>query len=241
MSDRNYIKDEQLLDYVKFQANRIDNGFTEEELSRVDSVFMDYHEPVTPCWLHETKPLKKLKEVTIRFAGISDVHYNQFKEHENLEEVTLDNCNVWNPHRLAELNLKSLTLYNCHIEDYSFISKMSELRHLTIVHDNVDAGVINTLKNLEYLNISSSTINNYEELNLRSLRDLYIDGSNIKNLKFLRRMPKLETLGIDEDQYFQNMFRIIFMVLKRVEVLLDGLIDLGSLIRRAPWDWLKSA
>lgn len=51
MSDRIYIKDEQLLDYVKFQANRIDNGFTEEELSRVDSVFMDYHEPVTPCWL----------------------------------------------------------------------------------------------------------------------------------------------------------------------------------------------
>ena len=179
------------------------------------------------------------EELTIRFSGISDEQYDRFKEYKNLKDLTLDNCMVRNAHRLAEFNLKSLTLYNCHIGDYSFIGKMTGLRHLTIVHDNVDAGIINTLKDLEYLNISSSFVKDYENLDLPSLRDLSIDGSDIRDLKFFRRMPKLKYLAIDEDQYFQNKFRIIFLILKRVEVRLDGLIDLGSLIRCAPWDWWK--
>ena len=83
------------------------------------------------------------------------------------------------------------------------------LKSLTIINGKVSINKINTLKNLEYLNISYSTITDTENtLNINSLMELHLDNTNITDLTFINNLSNLKKLTIDALQYNNNKEQI---------------------------------
>lgn len=223
------IKDEQLLKYISWQISG--DEITEKALESVKSLVMAFNCEYDPnsYWIDDLTHLKNLRSLTIRFDTVHDYYFDAFKKLDKLDDVTFDNCCISSPELAADLNLRSLSFWNCHVYDTSFVTKLTGLHSLTLVNENVDIEVINTLKKLRYLNITASKLPLPCNLSIHSLENLHIEDSNIKDLSFVESLPRLESLSIDESQYDANKNLVKLLVKKDVDVLLDGFVSIECL------------
>ena len=133
------IENENLANYIMFKLDKIDNGFTEEELDKITEVVIDYKEETDSSFvfLEELLKLKGLKTITLRNGYIFNDNYNIFLKLNNLSEFVFENCEFENADLIASLKLKSLSLINCKINDYSFINVFENIEELTVVNGKV--------------------------------------------------------------------------------------------------------
>lgn len=201
-----YIENENLADYIMFSLDKIDNGFTEEELDKITEVLLDFEseKEKSITFLEDFSKLKNLKSITLRNGHIFNKIYNIFLNLRKLDELVFENCRFENPNLIASLELKSLSFYNCRIESYLFINLIKTLEELTIIKGKISIDNINLLKNLKYLRLSSSTILDNGDLNINNIKELYVDDTNLDNFSFLTNLSNLKKLIIDEKQYINN-------------------------------------
>jgi len=224
------IKNENLANYIMFKLDKIDNGFTEQELNQITDVVIDYNEESESsfAFLEELMKLKNLKTITLRNGYIFNDNYNIFLNLKSLSEFVFESCEFENADLLASLNLKSLSLINCKINNYSFISIFKDLEKLTIVNGMVEIRKINFLKNLDYLQLSYSKILDDNSLELGRLTDLAIDNTNIENLLFVKSLPNLKRLSIDFKQYNSNRDILDYLKKNKVEILQENIVEFGE-------------
>jgi hypothetical protein len=201
-----YINNENLANYVMFKLDKLENGFTEEELNQITEVVINYKEETDSSFifLEELLKFNNLKSITLRNGFIYDDNFSIFLNLNNLSEVVFDNCDFENADLIASLKLKSLSLVNCNIETYSFINLLNNLEELTVINGKVEISKINLLNNLRYLQLSYSNILDNELLNINTIEELYIDNTNITNFDFINNLTSLKRLSIDENQYKNN-------------------------------------
>ena len=118
------IENQNLANYIMFKLDKINNGFTEKELNSIIEVVIDYNDETASSFifLEELSKLKNLKTITLRNGYIFNDNYNIFLKLNNLSEFVFENCEFENADLIASLKLKSLSLINCKIENYSFIN-----------------------------------------------------------------------------------------------------------------------
>ena len=213
-----------------FKLDKIDNGFTEEELNEILEVVIDYNNEANSsfAFLEELSKLKNLKTITLRNGYIFNDNYNIFLNLNNLSEFIFENCEFENADLIASLKLKSLSLINCKIESYSFVNVLENLNELSIVNGILEIEKLNMLKCLKYLQISYSNIIDNKLLNIDTLEELYIDNTNISNFVFVNNLSNLKKISIDEDQYNNNKEIFRNLMEKNILVLNENMVEFGG-------------
>ena len=224
------IENENLANYIMFKLDKVDNGFTEEELNEITEVVIDYNNETDSSFvfLEELSKLKNLKTITLRNGYIFNDNYNIFWKLNNLSEFVFENCDFENADLIASLKLKSLSLINCKIESYSFVNVLKDLEELSIINGTIEIAKLNMLNHLKYLQISYSNISDNKDLNIDALEELYIDNNNIYNFDFLNNLLSLKRISIDESQYNNNKELFNNLVRKNILVLNENMVEFGG-------------
>ena len=73
------IENENLANYIMFKLDKVDNGFTEEELNKITEVVINYNNETDSSFvfLEELSKLKNLKTITLRNGYIFNDNYNK--------------------------------------------------------------------------------------------------------------------------------------------------------------------
>ncbi len=224
------IENQNLANYIMFKLDKINNGFTEKELNSIIEVVIDYNDETASSFifLEELSKLKNLKTITLRNGYIFNDNYNIFLKLNNLSEFVFENCEFENADLIASLKLKSLSLINCKIENYSFINIFENLEELSIINGIIEIKKINNLKHLKYLQISYSKIIDDVDLNIQQISELYIDNTNILNFAFLNNLLNLKKISIDENQYTDNKELFNNMTKRKIIVLNENMVEFGG-------------
>ena len=224
------IKNENLANYIMFKLDKIDNGFTEDELSQITEVVINYNDENDSSFifLEELLKLQNLKAITIRNGYIFNDSYSVFLKLNNLVEFTFENCEFENADLIASLKLKSLSLINCKIESYLFINIFKDLEELSIINGKIDIEKLNMLEKLKYLQLSYSNITDDVDLNINELKELYIDNTNINNFNFLNKLLNLKRISIDEKQYNNNKKLFDNLMKNDILVLNENMVEFGG-------------
>lgn len=224
------IENKNLANYVMFKLDKVDNGFTEEELNEITEVVIDYNNETDSSFvfLEELSKLKNLKTITLRNGYIFNDNYNIFLNLNNLSEFVFENCEFENADFIASLKLKSLSLINCKIESYLFVYVLENLSELSIINGVIEIEKLNMLNHLKYLQISYSNIVDNKDLNINSLEEVYIDNTNISNFDFLNNLLNLKRISIDENQYNNNKELFNTLMKKNVLILNENMVDFGG-------------
>ena len=195
----NYIKidDENISNYVAFKLDKNDDLFTNEELLKIDELVINLEESS----ISTIKLLPNISDLTIRNGNISNNDFKYILNLDKLKSICFDNCEIENADLIAALDVSLLEIVGCRISNYNFINIMDNLNELTITNGNISMEKINKIKNLKYLQISYSFINDEVIFNNRNVLELYIDNTNISDLSFIKNLSKLNRLSIDEKQY----------------------------------------
>lgn len=221
------IENKNLANFIMFKLDKIDNGFTEQELNQITEIVIDYNneDENSFVFLKELTKLKNLKSITLRNGFIFNDDYNIFLNLNNLFEFVFENCEFENADVIASLNLKALSLINCKIESYSFINVFESLEELTIINGKIEIEKINMLKNLKYLQLSYSDIIDSIDLNINKLEELYIDNTNINNFSFLNNLLNLKRISIDLNQYNNNKNIFDKLIKNNILVLNENMVE----------------
>lgn len=224
------IENENLANYIMFKLDKMDNGFTEEELNNITEVVIDYNNESDSSFvfLEELLKLKNLKTITLRNGYIFNDNFNIFLYLNNLSEFVFENCEFENADLISSINLKALSLINCKIESYSFINVLENLEELTIVNGQIELKKLNRLNNLKYLQLSYSNVIENIDLNINALEELYIDNTNINNFNFLNNLLNLKRISIDEIQYNNNQELFNNLIKRNILVLNENMVEFGG-------------
>ena len=224
------IENENLANYIMFKLDKVDNGFTEEELNKITEVVINYNNETDSSFvfLEELSKLKNLKTITLRNGYIFNDNYNIFLNLNNLSEFVFENCEFENADLISSLKLKSLSLINCKIESYLFVNVLKDLDELSIINGIIEIAKLNMLNHLKYLQISYSNISDNKDLNIYALEELYIDNTNIYNFDFLNNLLNLKRISIDESQYNNNKELFNNLVRKNILVLNENMVEFGG-------------
>ena len=209
MEDLISIENSNLADYAMFKLDKLDNSFTKEELAKITEVVIDYNNESDLNFLEELLKFPNLTTITIRNGHI----FNDDFENADL---------------IASLKLNSLSLVNCRINNYSFLKLFKNLEKLTIINGEIPIAIINSLTNLKYLQLSYSNITNCDDINIKSLEELYIDNTNIHDFNFLNSLLKLKRLSIDEKQYNNNKELFNNLLKKDILVLNENMVEFAG-------------
>jgi hypothetical protein len=213
-----------------FKLDKLENKFSEEELNQIIEVVIDYDEEDESSFLflEELLKLKNLQSITIRNGFIYNDNYRIFLNLNNLNELVFDNCKFEYADLVALLKLKSLSLINCKINNYSFVNIFENLEKLTITNGKIEIKKLNKLKHLKYLEISYSNILDENELDISSLEELYIDNTNINNFDFLKKLGNLKKVSIDEKQYNSNKSLFNDLMNNNILVMDENMVYFGG-------------
>lgn len=224
------IGNENLANYIMFKLDKVDNGFTEEDLNKITEVVIDYNNESDSSFvfLEELSKLRNLKTITLRNGYIFNDNYNIFLNLNNLSEFIFENCEFENANLIASLKLKSLSLINCKIESYSFVNVLENLEELSIINGLIEIEKLNMLNHLKYLQISYSNITDSTELNINTLEELYIDNANINNFNFLNNLLNLKKISIDEKHYSNNKELFNNLMKRNILVLNENMVEFGG-------------
>ncbi len=230
MKDIINIENENLANYIMFKLDKVDNSFTEEELNEITEVVIDYNNETDSSFifLEELLKLKNLKTITLRNGYIFNANFTIFLRFVNLSEIVFENCEFENADLIASLRLKSLSLINCNINDYSFVYEFENLEELSIINGVIEIEKINKLKHLKYLQLSYSNIIDNNILNTNNVEEIYIDNTNISNFNFLNNLINLKKASIDVNQYNNNQELFNNLMKKNIIVLNEDMVEFGG-------------
>lgn len=230
MDNQININNNNLANYVMFKLDKLENSFTEQELNQIKEMVIDYKEENEDSYisLEELLKFKKLESLTLRNGYIYNDNYEILLALVCLNSLTFENCEFENADLISSLKLKSLSLINCKIESYLFISLLNNLNELTIIKGKVEISKINLLKDLKYLQLSYSRILDNTALTLNNLEELYLDNTNITDFSFLNNLANLQKISIDENQYNNNKVFFDKLVKNNILVLNEGMTEFGG-------------
>lgn len=221
------IDNSELANYLMFKLDKLENAFSEEELEQVEELVLnpyDINEEYHELDLDIFKYFKNLKTISFSNLLITDLDFENLYKMSNLNSLSFDKCTFENINKITSLNLLELSIINCDIEDFSFVYDLNTLKSLSIINGNLSLSKINNLKDLTFLEISSSSVTDSEKLSLPLLEELYIDETNIKNLDIVIDLSNLKKIGLSREQYENNKSIIEVLQNKNVELLNDGIV-----------------
>jgi hypothetical protein len=211
------IKSRSLNNYLTYKLDKLETIYTKEELLTINELVIDNDENLDITVL---KYFQNLENLELRNIVVNDETLNIILSLKTLKDLKFQLCQISNPNKLKELNLRGLHLDCSEIDEYTFIYDMTNLNELTLTGvSNLEIDKLNNLINLKYLNISHTQCTN-DVLNIENLEELYIDNSSIENIEFVLELPNLKVLSLSKEQY-ENKKELIDQIRNRNIKILD--------------------
>lgn len=186
----NAIYDEDLLKITEISLNGLDLIGNPTDISIYDLIFF-----------------KNLTTLYISNKQISDRELDIINKLSNLRFLQLNNC-VFSDNKKMEVALSGLVINNCQKVKINIYSDIKTLETLHIINcDNVDISGISSLSNLVKLFLQNLILEEINEVqDLKRLEYLNLNGSRIKDLEKIYKMPNLqidneEIYGIYDEEY----------------------------------------
>lgn len=229
MNEQIIINNKNIADYVMFKLDKLENTFNNYELAKINELTLEDIQNNNILPFDDILLFQNLNSLNIKNYYIYNDDYNYLLKLTKLENISFENCEFENANLIASLQLKSLSLINCKINNYSFISILKTLEQLSLINGTIDINTINTLINLNYLQLSYSKIlDPNTNINLQKLKELYIDNTNIIDLTFINNLNSLKRLSIDENQFKTNRILIHNIIAKNIIVLNENMTEFGD-------------
>lgn len=229
------IENNLLANYIMFKLDKIENEFTLEELDKIKEIVIDYsdmNEELDNSFslLNELLKFKNIERITIRNGYIYNDSYKIFLQLNNLRKIVFEKCEFENADLIVSLNLTSLSLIDCKINNYNFIGTLLNIEKLCIVNGQVNIDKINKLEGLISLQLSySKIVSDNKEIYLNNIEELYIDNTNIEKFDFLMGLNNLKRVSIDMRQYKTNKELFDKLNEGNVIVLYENMIQVGDM------------
>ena len=220
------LENETVKNYVGFKLGKIDTNFTASELATIDELFIDAEEELFD--LRKLSLFTGLKKIELLNFVVSNEDIEILKGLKDLTNITFDRCEFEDENKIKELNLEYLSLIRCNLLINDFVFSMTNLKGLTLVGTKLNIVDLNKLNNLTYLRLSFSVINDKENININSLKELYIDYTNILDLSFVNNLTNLELLSISESQFYDNKELVKEFTNRGIEVLNESMTEFGD-------------
>lgn len=124
---------------------------------------------------------------------------------ENITELMEQNCGIKSDNTIKYIsgiedlvNLKSLTLTYCQIEDISPLKGLTNLKELMLYDDNItDISPLKGLTNLEFLELYGNQIADIPSFEgLTNLKDIDLGNNKIHDITLLRELSNLQELNL---------------------------------------------
>lgn len=202
------IKNELLLEILKFELSKEDNFFSNDELNSFEEIIIDsvgFESKYNDIDIQELVLLKNLEVIEFHNTNFTNedlVKLNKL----NLNKLHFYKCNFQSVKQLINYDLKVLGFTFCHLEDLKYINNINCLEELYLEgFNNLDLEDISIIKNLKQLSLRASRVDNQELLIfLSNVENLRLDHSNIKSLSFCLSLPYLKRLIVSDDMYLPN-------------------------------------
>ena len=222
------IQNENLANYVMFKLNKIENAFTEQELATIEELVVnpvDIINESTPINLEVLTFFVGLKNLELANLYISNTDIQNLNGLKMLKSIVFEGCVFENFEAVQTLNVNHLSIINCK-QNIDCVYNIKHLQSLTVLNNNIYISKLNGLTNLTYLQISHTNIIDKVDIKLQNLQELYIDGTNILNLEFVKGLTNLKRLSLSQDQIDNNVELVKSLIKKGVVVMLENMVDL---------------
>lgn len=221
--------------YLMTKLNKVDGRFTEEELRRVDELYLNpvgINNSYTKIDFNILKYFPRLKKLEITNSNIDLDTISMIASMHELECLMFNNCHVSSVKGLYQLKIKSLGFNNCIVEDLENIVYMKSLNAIKLINMKLDSiSYLESLPHLIEVDLSYSKLNETSTLYTFILIErLAIDNSDILDLEFVNKYSGLKELSISSNQYAKNKELIDDMVALGIKVYEDDVICYNHLV-----------
>ena len=140
------IKSRSLNNYLTYKLDKLEEIYTQEELLTIKELVIDNDENLDITVL---KYFENLESLELRNLNIDEQTLNIILSLKKLKDLKFQLCQISNPNKLKELNLRGLHLDCSEIDEYTFIYDMTNLNELTLTGvSNLEIDKLNNLINL---------------------------------------------------------------------------------------------
>ncbi|SHI54044.1 leucine-rich repeat domain-containing protein [Lutispora thermophila] len=151
--------------------------------------------------LRQIEKLKNLENLSISNLA-SEEDLNIIKNITGLKTLTISNTSISDFSALSSLsNLESLILDGNNIDDISFVKNLTKIKELNLSDNHIeDLTPISHLTNLTKLDITSNKVQDLTPIgNLKNLETLFAENNFIRNIEGLKSCINLKILSLDNN------------------------------------------
>ena len=205
------IKNETLKDYLQTILNKSITNITPNDLLNIERITLTgtiNNDSNLKLDLSDIALFPNLKELNISNAYLSINDLESLNNYPQINHIYISGCMLEKGN--FTLNIKSLELIDSYIEDYQFLTNLTNLTELVIhnpyTETEIDLSYLSNLSNLNKLVLNRCLINNLNSLsNLTNLSILSVLWTNLPldYINTINNMPNLKQLYIS-DEYDTN-------------------------------------
>lgn len=226
------IKNNDLVMYLKSVLNKSDNAFSQQELNSIVKINingLDVEGRPVKISFQEIKYFEQIESIIISNLYISNEDMAILQSQKKLKKLTFERCSFENEELIKNIPLEELHLIYTKVKNFNFVYEMTELSELSVIKGSLNFKKLNALKNLKYLNVSSSIVSYVDYVNLPNLERVNISYSNIENVDFTFLLRKLNSLSLDQSQIDKNKNFLKCMIDNGKELYFEDVIKIESL------------
>lgn len=199
------IKNKDLALYLGFKLNKIGNEFSSDELEQLKELVINQYNSFNEFCEVDLDVLnftKNLERLELKNFEITDEIINKIKNIDTLNKLSLDHCLIDDFNKIGDMDVDFLEIFNNKFLRTNFLKNKNYKGLLLSDSLSIDIENIKDMNNLSILNLTNSNIVNPSLIgNLKSLKILHIEKTDIEDITFLKDLPKLSEVGIDRDLY----------------------------------------
>lgn len=193
------IKSKDLLNIIQETLGK--EEFSQQDLETIEDLSVKRYKlngKITDIDLEELKIVKNLRTLSLSNFAINSNHLEYINENNNLWAIQFSSCFFEDVIPLSE-NIKYLILDNCKNLNFDLINNNETIK---IIGIKIDLKHIKKFTNIKTLYLQDCEIDNIEEIkNYKQLKYLNLDGSKINNLNFIMKLSDEIQISYKEDYH----------------------------------------
>lgn len=205
------LKNKSVEEYVLLRTNKTKDKLSIEDILNIKTLNLNsisINKKFNPIYFEDLQYFKNLENLYISNSNISDEDLKYIFSLSQLKTLSLYECTINNLKGINNLNkLENLYISKIGYSNISDISSLQNLKNIKLVGVEIDSlNFLLPLKQLKSLDIRYSKINDASMLkNITSLEQLYAIKTPNLNILDILEMPNLKELQIDNTKDYKTI------------------------------------
>lgn len=223
------ISNQKLKELLIFKLNKTDDKISIDELKSITELVLN---PVDISGHYNSIDLSLLNYlISLEDLELINMYIDKetiliLSKYNNLKNLVFDKCQFEDSNLISLIKVESLSLIECEIVNYEFLSLISNLKSLILNNSvNLNFEYLSYLENLKILSLAYSQIDTKTiGTRLPAIEELYLYDSSIDDLSFIYQITSLKLLGISKNQYIKNQ-ELIDELKETIKIVNENMIE----------------